>query len=60
MRTASPTAGGAIVTGASAGGAEALRTVVLHVPGTSSSALPAVLDRAGPLPGCSEQLHDPA
>jgi two-component system chemotaxis response regulator CheB len=59
-----PTGTSLVVIGASAGGVEALRTLVadlpadlpacvlvtLHVPSTGMSALPMILDRAGPLP----------
>jgi two-component system, chemotaxis family, protein-glutamate methylesterase/glutaminase len=62
-----------VVVGASAGGVEALRAmaaglpagfpacviVVLHVPATAPSALPAILRRAGPLPARQAVNDDP-
>jgi two-component system, chemotaxis family, protein-glutamate methylesterase/glutaminase len=62
-----------IVLGASAGGVEALRTaaslmppdfpaallVVLHVPPFGSSALPMIIDRAGPLPASHARDGEP-
>jgi two-component system chemotaxis response regulator CheB len=62
---------GIVVIGASAGGVEALRAVVaglppdlraavlvvLHIPRRSSSALPAILRRSGPLPA-AHAVHD--
>jgi two-component system, chemotaxis family, protein-glutamate methylesterase/glutaminase len=62
-----------IVIGASAGGVEALRTlvsglpvdlpaavlVVLHIPSYGGSVLPAILDRSGPLPARHPTNHEP-